>query len=455
MPPSDSGTSRGHLGVRTGAGLVVSNMVGATVFVSAGFMAQEMDAGTILLAWVVGAVAALSGARVYAQVAEWVPRSGGEYRFLSDLLHPAVGYLAGWASLLVGFSAPIAANALAAGAFAATLAPSLHPIAVGTVVIVALTGVHALGLRISKLAQNALVAVDVVLLLAFVGVGFTLGSWEWPTWTPPQSSDGFPAAAFFASLFYVALAYSGWNAAVYAASEFRDPRRDVPRAMLIGCGSVAVLYLAVNWVLVANITPEIGKVVFEYEATRVTLGHVVIRDLVGEGGAAVMSILSITAFVAAASAMTLVGPRVYAAMAEDGVLPRILRAAVGRPPAASIAFQSALALLILFTHTLQEVLMNVGAILTFFTALVAVAVLRERLRPTGRSVPNGLTVTGAVIQVGSAAAMMHLGLRRTPVLLVWIGVVAAVALGAYVMTTRRRRLLADVDAAAPHGDIKP
>ena len=132
------------------------------------------------------------------------------------------------------------------------------------------------------------------------------------------------------SLFFIAFAFSGWNAAAYAAGEFKDPKRDVPRAMLIGCALVAVLYLIVNWVFVANLTPAEGKAVFDYEQTRVTLGHVVVRHLVGDWGGRAMSVLALVAFISAASAMTMVGPRVYAAMAEDGFLPRALAARAAR-----------------------------------------------------------------------------------------------------------------------------
>jgi len=425
-----------HLGVPSGIALVVSNMVGAGVFLSAGFMAQDMGPGTILIAWIVGAVIALAGARAYAQVAEWVPRSGGEYRYLSDLIHPALGYLAGWASLLVGFSAPIAVNAYAAGAFAATLVPGLEPRAVAVVVIAVLAFIHAAGLRASKWAHNSIVVVDAVLLVGFVVVGLALGRNDWPTWMPPVAAVGFPVKAFAGSLFYIAFAFAGWNAAVYVASDFRDPRRDVPRSMLLGCAMVAVLYLAVNWVFVANLTPEQARAVFEYESKRVTLGHLVVRQLLGDTGGQAMSVLAIIALVSAASAMTVVGPRVYAAMADDGFLPRMLRASVGRPPAACVWLQSALAMVLLFTHTLQQVLSNVGAILTLFAALVSCAIVRERLRPTGRTPPGGVVLACAAIHVASAAWMLYFGLRGGTRLWYWIAVVTAAGLGAYVLTPR-------------------
>jgi basic amino acid/polyamine antiporter, APA family len=439
MPGAEAPASTRHLGVPSGIALVVSNMVGAGVFVSAGFMAQDMGPGTILAAWAVGAVIALCGARAYAQVAMWVPRSGGEYRYLSDLLHPALGYLAGWASLLVGFSAPIAANALAAGAFAATIVPGVEPRVVGVLVILVLTVIHAAGLHASKWTHNALVVVDALLLLGFVAVGLTLGDNTWPTWTPPNPAVGFPVKAFATSLFYIAFAFAGWNAAVYVASDFRDPKRDVPRAMLAGGSMVAVLYLAVNWVFVANLTPEQGRAVFEYESKRVTLGHLVVQDILGTAGGQAMSVLAIIALVSAASAMTVVGPRVCAAMAEDGFLPRVLRGREGKPPRASVWLQSALATLLVFTHTLQQVLSNVGAILTLFAALVSCAIFYEVFRPRGREAPGAVVLACAGVHVASAVWMLYFGLRGGTRLWLWIAMVAAAGLGAYALTKGRSK----------------
>src|SRR5512133_1498916 len=130
-----------RLGLYSGIGMVIANMIGAGVFLSTGYMAQDLNPKQILLAWVIGALLALSGARAYAGIAQIVPRSGGEYRFLSSLVHPALGYLAGWASLLLGFSAPIAIDAIAAGAFAHTLSTGVDPKLFAALMILVLTGV--------------------------------------------------------------------------------------------------------------------------------------------------------------------------------------------------------------------------------------------------------------------------------------------------------------------------
>jgi basic amino acid/polyamine antiporter, APA family len=435
------------LGLWPGVGLVAANMIGAGVFLSAGFMAQDMGPGPILLAWAVGALLALAGARAYAEVARLVPRSGGEYRYLSELLHPALGYLAGWASLLVGFSAPVAADAIAAGEFARTILPGLSPRWTGAALIAALTVLHAVGLRTSARAQNLLVVVKVLLLAGFVAVGLSLGARTWPTWAPPGAAagGGFPIDAFARSLFFIAFAFSGWNAAVYAAEEFERPEKTVPRAMIVGCLAVAALYLVVNWIFVANLTPGDAAVVFRYESDRVTLGHAVIERLLGPGLGALMSGFTVLVFLSAMSAMTFVGPRVSAAMARDGFLPAVFAGKDGRPPAASVLLQGAIAIAIVFTHSLRAILESLGAILTLFAALTAAGLFRAALAPGrhGRPAPGAL-LAAAVYAVASAA-MLAFAFRHSLHLLAWAGLVAAVGLGAYLLSRRRA---GDAPAAA-------
>ncbi len=428
--------SGGHLGLKSGVGLVVSNMVGAGVFISAGFMAQDLTPAQILISWALGAMLALSGAKAYATVASWVPTSGGEYRYLSDLMHPALGCLAGWGSLLVGFSAPIAVDALAAGEFARTIGSRVPPSIFGAIVIVALGVMHALGRDVSKRAHNLLFIGNGLLLAGFVLAGVFFGNHAWPTWRPPSAMPGapFPTLPFARGLFFIAFAFSGWNAAIYAASEFREPKRDVPRAMLIGCALVAGLYLAINWVFVSNLTPVDGKVVFGYDETRVTLGHLILSRILGPVGGFVMSFLALVAFVSAASAMTIVGPRVYATMAADGYLPRVLRSDGARPPAMSIALQCVIALIILSTHTLQQALANVGAILTLFAALVSVSIFRRAFgKDPAAEKPDGLTLAAATIHVASSAFMLYFGFRDSTRLLVWVALVAVAGLGFWAL----------------------
>lgn len=432
----------GKLGLWPGVGLVAANMIGAGVFLSAGFMAQDMGPGPILLAWVVGAALAMAGARAYAAVAELVPRSGGEYRYLSELVHPVLGYLSGWASLLVGFSAPVAVDALAAGAFASAVFPGLRATPTAVALVWILTLLHLAGLEASARTQNALVAVKAVLLVAFVAVGLGAGSHAWPTWRPPSGGAGFPLGPFVSSLFFVAFAFSGWNAVVYAAEEFRVPERTVPRAMIVGCALVAVLYLLVNWIFVANLSPgQASQVVLDYvrEKDQATLAHAVMRQLVGAGAARVMSLFTVAVFLSAMSAMIFVGPRVYAAMARDGFLPRVLAGREGRPPVGAILLQAALSTAIVFTHSLRDVLGNVGAVLVLFSALTALGLFRVALAPAGRPRPRPLALAAAAVYVGFSGWMLWFAFRGSTHLVAWLGAIALVGVAAYLGSPGRRR----------------
>jgi APA family basic amino acid/polyamine antiporter len=425
------------LRLASGVGLVAANMIGAGVFLSAGFMAQDMGPGPILLAWVVGALLALCGALTYGAVARLVPRSGGEYRYLSELLHPAAGYLAGWASLLIGFSAPIAVDALAAGAFARTVVPGIDPTAAAAALIVLLTAFHAAGFRTSFRTQNLLIAVKAALLAGFVLVGLFLGARAWPGWQPPSGGQGFPLGPFAGSLFFIAFAFSGWNAAIYAAEEFEAPERTVPRAMVVGTVLVAVLYLVVNWIFVANLTPQDATVVFRYESDQVTLGHAVMARLVGAGAGAAWSAVTVLVFVSAMSAMIFLGPRVYAAMAADGYLPAFLAAREGHPPRAAIFLQGALALLVVLTQGLRNALGQVGAVLVLFAALTALGLLLAAAR--GRTpAPSLLARAAAVVYVASSAWMFWRAFGQSPAVLAWVAGVAVVGLVAWAASRRDR-----------------
>lgn len=448
--PSQSPAPR--LRLASGVGLVAANMIGSGVFLSAGFMAQSMGPGPILVAWAIGALMALCGAAAYGAVARLVPRSGGEYRYLSDLLHPAAGFLAGWASLLVGFSAPIAVDALAASAFAGTLLPGLPHRATAAGLVVLLTGLHATGYKASFRFQNLLILVKVLLLAGFVVAGVTLGARTWPAdWTQPAAGGAFPWDALWFNLLFITFAYSGWNAAVYAAEEFEAPERTVPRAMMLGAVLVGLLYLAVNWIFVANLTPADAAVVFGYgkfaaggggeNGGAVTLGHAVMARLAGPAAAGLWSAATVVVFLSAMSAMTFLGPRVYAAMARDGFLPSFLAGQGEHPPRSAVLLQGGLALVIVLTQRLQAALALVGGVLMLFAALTAAGLVVARLRGRTPTPPRRSVAAAAAYVVFSGwlfyAAVTNPALDGTTgQRLLGIGAVLAVGLVGYALSRR-------------------
>ena len=428
------------LGLWSGVGIVIANMIGAGVLTTPGFMALDLKPSYILLAWVVGGIAALSGARAYAAIADAIPRSGGEYRYLSTLWHPMLGYLAGWTSLLVGFSQPIAIDAQLVGYYGGTFGADVNWRVVTAVVIIAVTALHAFDLRASQRGQNLLVAVKLTLVIGFIVVGVFAGSNAWPTWVPKASESGLPAAPFFQSLVFIAFCYLGWNAACYASEEFARPRRDVPRAMMIGCSVVIVLYLLVNWVFVANLTPAHYGAWIGGDTDRITLGHILMKDLIGTAGARVMSVFMIVTLLSAASAMTMIGPRVYAAMARDGYLPSVFADREGRPPVGSVLLQGAIALAVSMTTTFAKGIFTIGAVLTVTAAMTALGVFKLQFDRRQTDKPGAPALIAAAIFVGLSGWMLYSAFTN-PLLntttLPWLGKVSSplVWLGFIVIVT--------------------
>ena len=430
-----------RLGLWSGVGLVIANTVGVGVLTNTGYMAGRLGPHEIMLAWVVGGVMALAGARAYAEIAAHIPRSGGEYRYLSDLWHPFLGSLAGWTSLLVGFSAPVALAASTVGPFFGTLVPGVPPLVVPVALILAATASQAINLRWSKRTQDGFAVIKAVLLAGFVFGGLAFGSHDLPAWTAPEATGTFPARPFAVSLVYIAFAFSGWNTVIYAAEEFRDPRRTVPRAMMIGTLVVAVVYLAVNWIFVANLSGDRLSGWLKEDTSRITLAHLLIGELAGKHVARLASLFVILSLVSSVISMTMVGPRVCAAMAEEGFLPRVLGARRGRPPVGSVLLQSGLALLLLTTHGFEELLRSVGSILTLTSALTVAALVRLRLTkhlPAGRDRPAWPVMVAAAIYLAGSGWMLWVTLVEAPRTLIWLGIVALAAAAAYVVARRRR-----------------
>jgi APA family basic amino acid/polyamine antiporter len=427
---------------------VLANMVGAGVFLSTGYMAQEMGPLPILLAWVAGALLALAGARAYAELAVVVPRSGGEYRYLGHFLHPSLGYLAGWGSLVLGFAAPVAVDTLGAGAFLAALGITVPVKWLAAGLVLLLAGLQLASGGLALRAQNLLVASKVVLVLGFVGVGLWFGRSAWPAWTPPSgpADGGFPWQAFFANQVWIAFAFSGWNAAVYVSGEFEHPARDVPWVVLVGCTAVGVLYLLVNWVFVANLTPAQASAVMAYETNRITLGHMVMDDLLGHRGGVAMSVLAAAALVSSTSAMLLVGPRVFAAMAADGVLPPWLAAREGHPPRAALLLQAGLSVVMVFTQHLRDLVAAASGALLCFSALTVLTLFRvARVEPSAPRPSRTGRAAALLFATGSGGLFLQ-QLWLNPFHLRVMGALGVLGMAAWWTTARGAR-------ATPAGDV--
>jgi amino acid transporter len=412
------------LGFTSATALVVANMIGAGVFTTSGFLLADLGSPWyVLFAWAAGGVQAALGAVCYGALARRIPESGGEYLFLSRTLHPAAGYVAGWLSLLVGFSAPLAAAAFAFGAYAKPWLGGIAPALAGSILIFAFAAVHAVEVRRGAQVQNAAVLLKVTLIVAFVAIAAC--KIELPAAQPELP---FPVAAFGVSLIWISFSYSGWNAAVYVGGEVRDPGKTIPRSLLLGTALVTLLYLALNAVFVfaAPVAELAGKLDVGRIAARAIGGAVLEEAVAG---------LIALALVSSVSSLVMAGPRVYAQMAADGFLPGGLAVTSG-PPRAAIALQAALALFFLWSATFDALLTWIGLTLSISTAATVAALIVLRRRE-GRTVfVPGYPVVPWLFLAGVAAMTAFTVVQRPMESLVGMGTILA-GLAAWRIQKRR------------------
>jgi APA family basic amino acid/polyamine antiporter len=354
--------------------LVVANMIGTGVFTTLGLQAETVqDGAALLLLWLLGGVIAACGALVYAELAAALPRSGGEYVYLSRIFGPAVGVIAGWISATVGFAAPVALAAMAFGQYAATVVP-IAPTSLAVAAVLSIAGLHAFDVALGTRFQVAMTLLKVAAIGLFCAAGLLLPAA--PGTLSPLPTLQTPAAVFspgFAlSLVYVSYAYSGWNAATYVSAEVRSPQRLVPRALLLGTGGVTVFYLLLNWVFLRSVPPA------ELAGT-VEVGALAARWLFGEQGGQLISVMLALLLLSTISAMLLAGPRVVEAMAVDRPAMSLFGARNRRgAPTRAVLLSLGIALALILTGTFSTVLAFAGFTLMLSSLLTVLGAMRLR-----------------------------------------------------------------------------
>ena len=403
--------SPARLGVWSLALLVVASMIGAGVFTTSGFALADLGTPSrVLAAWAVGGIVALCGAVSYGALARHMTESGGEYLFLSRVVHPAAGFVAGWVSLLAGFTGAIA---FAAPGFVSSAPPGdsrrawvpRGATAVGLILLCAL--LHGVRVRPGVVSQNVKVALKLGLLITLLIFAIArLGDDVWQGGPLPGDDGGvreFDALAFATALMWISLSYSGFNAAIYIAGEAHEPARSVPHAMVVATGGVTLLYLALNAVFVLAPAPEAV-------AGREDVATVAARAIGGEPLSEAVRWTIALALVTSVSSMILTGPRVYAKMAEDGLFVPGLRRAVASPLRA-VWLQGALAAIVVLISDLQELLSYLGFTLSLSTAAAVASVFLLKRRPETRHIRAPgypvvhLAYVGAVLVFATLAAV--------------------------------------------------
>ena len=419
----------------TATAIVVADMVGVGVFTSLGFQVQAIPSGfSLLLLWVIGGAVALCGVFSYGELAAMFPRSSGEYNFLRQTYHPALGFLAGWLSATVGFAAPVALAAMAFGQYAKAIVPGAPPLALGlgVVWIVSLVGLR--GLRQSSAFQMIWTILKVTLILALLVAGFVLAKPQPISFAPSAADPSLVISAPFAiSLVFVMYSYSGWNAATYIAGEMRDPQRSLPRSLLVGTSIVIVLYVALN-ALFLYATP-IAEL-----AGQIDVAVIAGKHIFGDLGGRIVGALICIGLVSSISAMMWIGPRVTTVMGEDMPILRVFaRRSRNGVPTTAVLFQLVVATLMLFTQSFEAVLDFIQFSLLACSFLAVLGVIK--LRITRPDLPRpyrawGYPVTPLVFLSVTAFMMYYLVTQRPVQSLIGVLIMAS-GLAVYYLSRPR------------------
>ncbi len=392
--------------------LIIANMVGAGVFTTSGFALGDLgSADRVMAAWLVGGLIALAGAVSYGGLVQRMTESGGEYLFLSRVIHPVAGFIAGWVSLLAGFTGAIAFAALAFETYAFPTRPAWLPPGAAACVMVALAAVlHGVRVSMGAVAQNFVVVVKVLMLVGFLLFSGYVAATAGAAPAPPPATP-FSFIAFAGSLVWISLSYSGFNAAVYVAGEAKDAKRTAPRALWIGTAVVTVLYVALNAAFV-YLPP------FEAVVGRQDVAAAAAQVIGGDTLALLIRVITVTALVTSVFSLVMAGPRVYAKMADDGVFPRFFRFGEAGAPTAAIVGQAALAIALILLSDLRGLLSYLGFTLSISAAL-SVASLFVIARREGR---HAVSVWGypftPIFYVAATLVLAVIAGRREPVQLV-------------------------------------
>jgi basic amino acid/polyamine antiporter, APA family len=370
--------------------IVMGGIIGAGIFTTPYVVAQKVHTPLLILgAWAFGGLIALAGAFIYAELSSQTTESGGQYVYLRDAMHPMIGFVYGWSLLFVIQTGGMAAVALIFANHALELCGiatnQFRAALLGSTALAVLTAINCVGVRAGSVTQNIFMVLKLIAIAALVVIGLTVSA---PPSTAPTAANAFTPTtwqllvAFGAALIPAQFAYGGWQTACFVAGEVREPRRNMPRGLLFGVLGVIAVYLSVNYVCVHALGAP-GLAQTETPATTV------MRLAMGDRGARFIAAGIAISTIGFLSQSMLTAPRVYFAMADDGLffkqLSRLNRA---RVPAFAIALQGILAIAIaLLASRFEQILNYVVSVDVVFFGLTAVCVFvfrKRRKTPTIR-----------------------------------------------------------------------
>jgi len=414
------------LGLFPATNIVIANMIGAGIFTTSGLLMTGLNNPILMLIlWAVGGLIALCGAFSYGELGAAMPGAGGEYLFLSRLYHPIFGFLSGWVSFMVGFSAPIAASALGFSEYFSRALPGLPawlensgimgPVLTKKILAVSIilifTFIHYRGIKYGARIQNILTLMKVLLIVLLLAAGFSSGKGDLANFSEGgrmlSGFGGFKTIGL--SLMWIMFAYSGWNASTYLGAEIKNPAKILPGSLIYGTGIVIILYLGLNILYVYGINPEEMKDV-------ISVGGLAMGNLFGKSAEILVSLLIAFALFSSLSAFIIIGPRVYYSMANDGLFFRSAGKIHDRfkVPSNSILLQCLIAVILALSGTFEQVLTYMGFALGIFPIMSVIGVWKLRKNNPGALRLKGFPLT-QIIYILAGVLILVLSYLERPV----------------------------------------
>lgn len=409
------------LGLFSVTNIVIANMIGAGIFTTSGLlMADLKDPILMLWLWVLGGILAFAGAMCYGEIGASIPKAGGEYAFLSHLYSPRLGFLSGWVSFIVGFSAPIAASSIGFSEYLYRALPNIFETPMLSIegmknvysilIIVIFTAIHLRGIEFGAKVQNYLTVLKIALVAGLILFGFSLGSGDVShfNYTAPESQSPVGWKTMGLSLMWIMFAFSGWNASVYIGSEIKKPERNIPRSLLLGTGVVALLYLLLNILFIYAIPPK------EMENV-ISIGGLAIGNLFGADLEAFFSLMVAFALFSSISAFIILGPRVYFAMSTDGHFFKFASRVDKKyqVPVYSIIFQAIISIVIILSGTFDQILTYMGFSLGIFPIITIFGIFKLRKKGLSKLKLPGYPVT-PILYILAGIVMLVLSFLERP-----------------------------------------
>jgi len=414
------------LGLFPVTNIVIANMIGAGIFTTSGLLMSGLNNPVLMLVlWGIGGIIALCGALSYGELGAAMPGAGGEYLFLSRLYHPVFGFLSGWVSFVVGFSAPIAASAMGFSEYFLRAIPAFPEWLSGAgimnekitgklisiSVILIFTFIHYRGIKTGARVQNVLTVLKVLLILVLIFAGLMSGKGDTANFSRGNIiNPGFAGwKTIGLSLMWIMFAYSGWNASTYIGSEIKNPSKILPRSLIYGTGIVMLLYLALNSLYIYGINPEEMKDV-------ISVGGLAMGNLFGKSAEVLFSLLIAFALFSSLSAFIIIGPRVYYSMAKDGLFFKSVAKIHPkfRVPANSILLQCLIAVILVLSGSFEQVLTYMGFALGIFPVMTVIGIWKLRRKEPEALRLKGFPVT-QIIYAGAGILILILSFLERPI----------------------------------------